>query len=243
MVCPVLLVLDEKRGLSQPCPFIFKGQELSRSEQPRMVSTYPGNIHGVPPPTATVAPRRGNPVNELSREDGRRRIEQEDNLINHRVSWLVGSQSFLFMAFVLLRNNPGFYPGNHSLGELPAAYIAQTSLLAYGIMFAGFLIASCSSLGVFAAFMAISSWRKKVNQAERTLLTSGAGLAHLGGLAAILPGPVLASIWALLFTTEWPNLSKNLNAFYLAAPLVITALVLLCWALHVMTTYCSKRGG
>ena len=35
----------------------------------------------------------------------------------NKLAQLVGSQSFLFMAFALLRNNPGFYPGNHSLGD------------------------------------------------------------------------------------------------------------------------------
>ena len=42
----------------------------------------------------------------LKREEGRGRIEHEDNLINHRFSWLIMSQSFLLTAFVLLRNHP-----------------------------------------------------------------------------------------------------------------------------------------
>lgn len=173
----------------------------------------------------------------LSREEGRKRIEQEDNLINHRVSWLIASQSFLLTAFVLLRNSPGFYAGSQHQVRLTAAYLEQTSLLAYAIVFAGFLITLCSSLSVFAAFMAISGWRKKVHPSDRELLTSEAVVAHLGGLAAVLPGPVLASVWGMLFIAEWPNLSKNLSGVYLATPLVMAAITFLWWVRYVRVTY------
>ena len=36
----------------------------------------------------------------------RHRIEHEDNLVNQRLSWLVGSQSFLLTAFAILLNGP-----------------------------------------------------------------------------------------------------------------------------------------
>jgi hypothetical protein len=181
-----------------------------------------------------------NVVSELSREDGRKRIEQEDNLINHRVSWLIGSQSFLLTAFVLLRNNPSYYPGSQAQVKLTLAYLEQISLLVYVIIFAGFLIALCSSLGVFAAFVAISSWRKKVKQEEREFLTSDASLAHLGGLAAVLPGPVLASIWVMLCIAEWPSLSKYLTNWYLATPLVIAAITFSLWIWYTLATYRVK---
>jgi hypothetical protein len=178
-----------------------------------------------------------NTVVELSQAEGRRRIEQEDSLINHRVSWLIGSQSFLLTAFVLLRNNPSYYPESQAQVTLTAAYLDGTSLLVYVIVVAGFMIALCSSLGVFAAFVAISSWRQKVPQSERLFLTSDATLANLGGLAAILPGPVLASVWVMLFTSEWPSVSKHVSMVYLAAPLVVAVVTVVWWVWYTLATY------
>jgi hypothetical protein len=173
-------------------------------------------------------------VGELNREDGRKRIEQEDNLINHRVSWLIGSQSFLLTAFVLLRNNPSYYDGN-----LQPAYIERTSLLVYVIAGAGLLIAFCSSMGVCAAFMAVHSWRKKVKESEREFLTSDATLAHLGGLAAVLPGPVLASIWVILLKAEWSTI-LSLSRFNLLTPIAVTLTTFLLWLIYTIKTYGVK---
>ncbi len=176
-------------------------------------------------------------MSDLTREEGRKRIEQEDNLINHRVSWLIGSQSFLLTAFVLLRNSPSYYPGSQTQVLLTPTYLVQSYLLVYVIIIAGFLIAICTSMGVFAAFVAISSWRRKVKPLDREFLTSHAALAHLGGLAAVLPGPVLASIWVLLFVTEWPGLSKYLSPFYIFAPLIVVAATFLVWLLYTLVSY------
>lgn len=180
---------------------------------------------------------QGRTVNNLGREQGRERIEQEDNLINHRVSWLIGSQSFLLTAFVLLRNNPMYYPESQAQVPLTLAYLQRTDLLVYVIIVAGALIALCSSLGVFAAFMAIASWRNKVTEPDRKYLTSDATLAHLGGLAAVLPGPVLASIWVMLFAAELPSFSKRLSFTYLATPVVVFGITFLLWLWYTVRTY------
>jgi hypothetical protein len=176
-------------------------------------------------------------VVELTRDQGRKRIEQEDNLINHRVSWLIGSQSFLLTAFVLLRNNPSYYPESQAQVTLTLAYLQRTDLLVYVIVVVGALIALCSSLAVFAAFMAISSWRGKVPEGERQFLTSDATLAHLGGLAAVLPGPVLASVWVMLFAAEWPSFSKHLSLVYLITPLAVFVITFLWWLWYTIHTY------
>lgn len=169
-------------------------------------------------------------MGELNREDGRRRIEQEDNLINHRVSWLMGAQSFLLTAFVLLRDDPNYYVGN-----LQAAYMERTGLLVYVIAVAGLLIALCSSMGVFAAFMAVHSWRKKVKETEREFLTSDATLAHLGGLAAVLPGPVLASIWVILLKAEWSTI-LSLSRFNLWTPVAVAVITSVVWLMYTIWT-------
>jgi hypothetical protein len=120
-----------------------------------------------------------------------------------RVSWLVGSQSFLLTAFVLLRNQPAYYPRD-AVSKLEPVYLAHTDLLGYLVAVAGLLISVCSFVGVLAAFMAITAWRSKVKIEERKYLTSDATWNFWGGLAAFLPGPVLASVWVLLLAAEWP---------------------------------------
>src|SRR5437660_1319996 len=94
----------------------------------------------------------------LEREQGRSRIEHEDNLINHRFSWLIMSQSFLLTAFVLLRNNPDYYKPEH---------LQKTALLVYFIILSGLVVAFCSFCGVLAAFLAIRSWTNKIEKSRR----------------------------------------------------------------------------
>src|SRR5436309_10710862 len=129
-------------------------------------------------------------MGELQHESGRSRIEHEDNLINHRVSWLMSSQAFLLTAFVLLRNNPTFfeqYAVAQGNAPLPDVYISERNTLVYVITVAGSLIAACSTIGVFAAFLAIARWRQEVQEGQRKYLTSRSLLAGFGGLAAVLP--------------------------------------------------------
>lgn len=174
---------------------------------------------------------------ELSREDARKRIEQEDNLINQRLSWLIGSQSFLMGGFVMLRNNPQTYPREGGTLALTSAYLQQNALLVYVILVAGFLIALCSAIGVFAALMAVRRWRKTVRSAQRALLMSGARLAHLGGLAAVLPGPVFASIWVMLFISECPFMLTHLTRSQLITPLAVTGATVFWWLLYTLATH------
>jgi uncharacterized membrane protein len=174
-----------------------------------------------PPPSPPTLP-----APFLDREAGRKRIEQEDNLVNHRFSWLIGSQAFLLTAFVLLRNSPTFYPRGEN-SPLDKDYLARTDLLVYLIAIAGLLIAVCSFIGVFAAFMAIVSWRSKVLADQRRYLTSDARWAFCGGLAAFLPGPVLACIWVLLLGAEWPLTRLTPVQFW--SPIVVAALTFVGW--------------
>jgi hypothetical protein len=177
------------------------------------------------------------PPAPLDAELARHRIEQEDQLINHRFSWLVGSQSFLLTGFVLLRNNPIFYPVPGS-PPLPDAYIARTQLLIYILVITGFMMALCSFIGVVAAFVAIAKWRSRVSVEERRNLTSGVVWNFFGGLAAFLPGPVIASIWILLLTSEWPL--DKLSLFQFWTPPTVAAVTLLIWAIYVKTAFADR---
>lgn len=119
---------------------------------------------------------------------------------------------------------------------LTEGYVARTALLVYVIVLVGFLIALCSTIGVFAAFMAIASWRSKVPAEERRYLTSDAHLAHLGGLAAVLPGPVFASVWAMLFVAEWPSVKQHLEPIYFWTPIASGTLAFLFWIAYTLAT-------
>lgn len=164
----------------------------------------------------------------LSKDEARSRIEHEGNLINHRVSWLIGSQSFLLTAFVLLRNNPEYYAPPATLLE---PYLQRTSSLVYFIALVGILIAVCSFVGVLAAFFAIRAWKSYVPEDLRSGLTSKARIAHSGGLAAVLPGPVIASIWGLLLASEWATISGHLSQATIWIPLCVSFFVIATWFL------------
>ena len=161
----------------------------------------------------------------LSQEDGRRRIEHEDNLIHYRISWSIGSQAFLLTAFVLLTND------RHDLAR---TFLEQTGLLIYLITIAGILIGTCTTIGVFAAFSAIRYWRTHVKKVERKFLTAEAHLVSLGGIAAALPGPVLTSIWIVLLINEWPHLS-GLRWPLLITPFFVAIVTLLGWRRYAHT--------
>jgi hypothetical protein len=155
---------------------------------------------------------------QLTPEQARKRIEQEDNLINHRVSWLVGSQSFLLTGFVVLRCSPEYYK------PVPNApyfihYQHETYLLGYLICLAGFVIALCSSIGVCAAFSAIQAWKAEVEMDATDHLTSRPKIDFFGSLAAFLPGPVLMSFWILLFAEDRPW--RFLSAGQMFLPLIV----------------------
>jgi hypothetical protein len=163
----------------------------------------------------------------LGREDGRRRIEQEDHLINHRFSWLVGSQAFLLTAFVLLRNDPRFYEVPEKMTDAYKMYVHQTDLLVYLVAVAGLIFAVCSTIGVYAAHGAIQAWRKKVNPEEQVHLTADFFHILFGGVASFLPGPVLASIWLLLLIEEWKTFRITLLEIW--CPIAVGLITLLVW--------------
>lgn len=169
-------------------------------------------------------------MKNLDSADARSRIEHEDNLINHRVSWLIGSQSFLFTAFVLLRNSSLYYEAPGGV-PFPLAYLERTASLVYFISVIGIAISLCSFIGVVAAFFAIRAWSRHVDRSQRAHLTSRTRIALFGGLAAILPSPIIASIWISLLASEWPTISRNLAPITVWTPIAVTSVVVVVWLL------------
>lgn len=169
-------------------------------------------------------------TDSLRRENARRRIEHEDHLINHRVSWLMGSHSFLLTAFVLLRNNPAYY----TMNAASPGFIDRTSLLVYLISIVGMVTAVCTGFGVMAAFFAITRWRRSSTGPDSEYLTSNLSVSILGGLAAVLPAPVLLSTWGLLLHAEWQAISSQLSFWERWLPVLVGVLVTVFWSAYTL---------
>lgn len=99
----------------------------------------------------------------MTREEALKRIHHEDDLINHRFTWLIFSQSFLIIALVYLRNLKEFYLPYYDCKEknLPNLFYLQTDLLVYSVIFIGILISAFSFLSVQAAAEAKNIWRQE----------------------------------------------------------------------------------
>lgn len=173
---------------------------------------------------------------QLKKEEARARIEHEDHLVNHRMSWLVGSQSFLFAADVVLVNGP-IYSGIQ--GTSP--YVDIASSLLYFIPLIGIVIGVCSFVGVLAAFFAIRAWKYSVsNQGERSTLTSRTKIAHLGGVASVMPAPIIASIWSLLLYEEHDQIA-GLPHYIVIVPLGVGAATAMVWVCFNWRLFISSR--
>jgi hypothetical protein len=178
----------------------------------------------------------------LHREEGLKRIEQEDHLVNHRFSWLVGCQAFLLMAFVSLRNDPKFFVVGtlqRPLDPHDERFLNRIDLLVYLIAVVGLLNALCVFSGVFAAFMAIPSWRQKVEEEEQQFLTADFKWNLLGGNASFVPAPVFAWVWITLLVAEWP---LRVTHFQFWGPIVVAALTFALWAWYNFWMFDGKIG-
>lgn len=145
----------------------------------------------------------------------RSQIEHEDNLVNHRVSWLVGSQSFLLGTYVFLVNNPLFYPDpvESSVKRFSKQlelidinqFIGSIQLLRWAYSLTGLFVAVLVWLSVWAALGAITDLRYKyaelrngvsdLPENEYVPAVLSRPCWRLLGLAAVLLPPVFASVW------------------------------------------------
>jgi hypothetical protein len=175
----------------------------------------------------------------LSGEEGRARIEHEDDVVNHRVSWLIGSQAFLLTAFVILKNNPAYY--TRGVAQIPG-YLRSSHLLVYVIITIGGAVSLSTTVGIFAAFMAIRAWRDRVDPGYQHRIMAEYWIVRLAGLAAMLPGPVLLSIWLILFISEWSGLRDYLTPLDVGLPILAAVLTSLVWLAYVRGTYFGRGG-
>ncbi len=134
-------------------------------------------------------------------DTARRRIEQEDHMNVNRLTWLMGSQSFLFSAFAVVIN--GLVLAQRSPGSSP--FEAHQDLLFRMVPMLGLISCVTIYIGVIGGVLALRSLRKMVEQHvagdSRPPLTGGRKSRWLGLVAPLFLPPAFIVAWMILC---WP---------------------------------------
>ena len=127
----------------------------------------------------------------------RQQIEHEDNLISQRLSWLLGSQSFLFTAFAISLNGPT------QMRTKP--YESTVNLLILVLPLVSILSAALIWLAVMAGMWTMTKLRRRyaasISAGLRNVVPpvqSTGGALVLGHFAPILLPGLFVVIWLLL---------------------------------------------
>ncbi len=125
----------------------------------------------------------------------RSRIEHEDNLVNQRLSWLVGSQAFLLTAFAISLN------GGPELK--PPAYASANHALVALLPFAGMaciLILWLTLAGALWSMAALRAQADKITQPGEFPIHSRRPIRWLGFAAPFAIPAVFLALWLVLLT-------------------------------------------
>ena len=125
----------------------------------------------------------------------RQRIEHEDNLINQRLSWLVGSQSFLITAFAISLNAPKEF--------FSPAYIVVHERLLHLLPIVAIASILVLMLTLFGAVSALSALRRSsdlITTAEDIPIHSSTLIRWLGLSAAFGIPLIFLAFWLVLMT-------------------------------------------
>lgn len=135
--------------------------------------------------------------NDLAYADAvRHQIEHEDSLIVNRLSWLIGSQSFLFSAFAIVLNGP--------TQTRSAQFIHQQDLLVLLLPFVGLSICLLIYMGVLAGIRVMAGLRRDLYEHHSKAINyrppiQGSPLTLILGHAAPLLLPLIfAGTWLML---------------------------------------------
>jgi hypothetical protein len=147
------------------------------------------------------APMMNTPLSALEYYNlVRERLEHEDNLIVQRLTWLVGSQSFLFTAYAIVSN------GLMSQPPQPASqhFEEQLQLLFQLIPIVAMLTCVLIYISILAAVMTMrklrSGYRSRFGPEEDALPPiMTAAPVRLFGLVAPLLLPLVFTIWLILW--------------------------------------------
>lgn len=125
----------------------------------------------------------------------RQRIEHEDNLINQRLSWLVGSQSFLITAFAISLNAPKEF--------LLPEYVRLHKLLVHFLPLVSIASILVLMLTVCGAAIALSKLRResdRITTQEDIPIHSSRLIRWMGLSAAFIIPLLFLSLWLVLFS-------------------------------------------
>jgi len=127
----------------------------------------------------------------------RQQIEHEDNLVSQRLSWLLGSQSFLFTAFAINLNGP--LQLHNKMFEGTAALLMM--LLPLVAILSAFLIGMSVWAGTWTMYKLRHRYAKPLDatfHGEIPSVQSAGGALYLGHFAPIFLPALFIVIWLLL---------------------------------------------
>jgi hypothetical protein len=135
----------------------------------------------------------------------RDQLQHEDNLITQRLSWLMGSQAFLFTAYAIVLNGPE-RPKTALMGSLQNVLLGTLPVV-------GFLSAALIYVSIIAGVLAMiniyrfTQSRNDVGDVDRFLPLRGKKLTrYLGFASPILLPPLFILVWTLLWSHGLPNM-------------------------------------
>jgi len=125
----------------------------------------------------------------------RQRIEHEDNLVNQRLSWLVGSQSFLITAFAISLNAPTqFYSPRYVEVHQKLLHLLPV------VAIASILVLMLTLLGAVSALSALRRCSDLIATAEDVPIHSSTAIRWLGLSAAFGIPLIFLVFWLALIT-------------------------------------------
>ncbi len=148
------------------------------------------------------APQMNTPLTALEYYNlVRERLEHEDNLIVQRLTWLVGSQSFLFTAYAIVSNGLMTQPAQ----PVSPHFTSQLQLLFQLVPVVAMLTSVLIYVSILAAVVTMrrlrNGYRSRFGPEEDALppIMSVAPVRWFGLFAPMLLPPVFATIWLILW--------------------------------------------
>lgn len=164
----------------------------------------------------------------------REHVRDEDALINHRAQWLVGSQSFLIAAYVLLFTNQD---------RVPEEQEERSQMLFVLIPALGITLSVISLFGICAALWALRDilvwYDERVPQDQvgedvpRLISTRSRRLLGCGSSLAL--GPAIAGFWSIQLFVHDFNLWAL--AFILGIWILVFVMITLAWSTRMPSRY------
>lgn len=126
----------------------------------------------------------------LQEAEARKRIEKEDDLINHRMTWCIGSNSFLLGALML--------SSNVGIKNIFGALVKNI------IPYAGAMLSLTLLISILAAWSAIWNWRNLCSYTgdKNKNVFSPPKIAFCGSIASITSPVIFLSIWIVLIHAQ-----------------------------------------